>query len=263
MSEIIPQPLKEWQNGKKFIASDNKALLVVVPQEGFVPYPPDSIKGKILYFTGVESKMNVAGDLTVALRFADDIYTYSYNTGRDFDVAMESFRSDQIPMMIDEDLVSQARDLLTGKTFWTKTNLWYDENGNRINGRKYVAVKVLDVTPGDMIFPLRLKITDENNDISYLMMNLGSANNESRAFHNLFSLTDIRKHYPSIEPETWNLISRGEVKEGMTKDEVRLSLGNPSDLNSGHDYSQTLDIWLYENGRVLWFEDGRVVKIRQ
>ena len=263
MAQVESSPLKSWDQGKRFIVSDNKALLVILPQQGLLPYPPDSIKGKILEFSGIDSKINAAGDLTVSLLFNDGIYLYSYNTGKEFDAAMEDFKSDQIPMLIDEDMVIQARQLLTGQKLWSRSNLWYDADGNRIAGKKFVEVTIIDVSPGDLVFPLKLEIKTEDGETAYVFMNFGSADNESRSFHNLFSLTDIRKHYPNIEAETWKYISQGKVKEGMTKDEVRLSLGNPSDLNSGHDYSQTLDIWSYENGKVLWFEDGRLVKIRQ
>ncbi|MCH5235414.1 MAG: hypothetical protein J1E16_08960 [Muribaculaceae bacterium] len=263
MTQVQSSPLKYWEQGKNFFVSDNKALLVIVPQSGLLPFAPDSVKGKIFDFTGVESKINAAGKITVSLLFTDGIYNYAYDSGKEFDNAMENLMSDQIPMLIDEDMVIQAKQLLVGQNFWSRSNLWYDEKGNRIDGKKYVEVKVVDVQPGDMVFPLRLKLKTLDDETAYVLMNFGNSDTESRSFHNLFSLTDIKKHYPNIEPETWNYISEGKVKVGMTKDEVRLALGTPADLNSGHDYSQTLDIWSYENGRVLWFEDGRLVKIRQ
>lgn len=263
MDQIQAQPLKFWDEGKLFIISDDKALLVIVPKEGLLPYAPDSVKGKIIEYSGIESKINAAGDLTVALLFTDGTYVYAYDTGKEFDNAMEDVMSDQIPMLIDEDMVLQAKKLLMGQKLWSRTNLWYDSLGNRIDGKKYIEVSVEDVLPGNFIFPLMLKIKTLDNQTAYLFMNLGNRDNASRSFHNLFSLTDIRKHYPNIDPEIWDYISQGKVKEGMTKEEVKLAIGNPNDLNSGHDYSQTLDIWSYDNGRVLWFEDGRLVKIRQ
>lgn len=262
MAGIKATPLKEWQIGKHFVASDNKALLVVVPRDGLIPIAPDSIKGKILEFGGVESKINAAGDLTATLLFSDGIYVYTFDTGHNSNQAWEDFKSDQVPMLIDEEMVDRASDLLIGKKFWSRTNLWYDRDGNRMEGRKYVPLQIIEVTPGDMVFPLKLKVRADDGQEAFLFMNFGNAENESRSFHNLFSFTDIRKHYPSVDDETWNLICRGLVKEGMTKEECRLALGNPTDLNSGHDYSQTLDIWIYENGKALWFEDGRLVKIR-
>lgn len=263
MAQIIAYPLKEWETGKKFIVSDDKALLVIVPESGLVAIPPDSIKGKILEFVGVQSKINAAGQLTVSLDFTDGIYLYKYDTGKEFDYAMEQLYSDKIPMLIDEEMIGQARKILEGKKFWTRSPLWYDEKGNRVDGRRFVEVTVTEVEPGDMVFPLKLKIVTREGQTAYLFMNFGTEDNESRSFRNIFSLSDIRRHYPNIDDETWSLISQGKVKEGMTKEECRLSLGNPIDSNSGHDYSQTLDIWTFDNGRVLWFEDGRLVKIRQ
>lgn len=263
MAQIEAQPLKFWEEGKRFIVSDDKALLIIVPREGILPYAPDSVKGKELEFKGVESKINAAGKLNVVLLFTDGLYQYVYDTGKEFQDAMDNLKSDQVPMLIDEDMIIQARRLLTNQKFWSRTNLWYDEQDNRIDGEKYVEVTIVEVEPGNLVFPLKLQISSEDQGKAYLFMNFGSADNESRSFHNLFSMTDIRKHYPNISTESWKLISRGRVAEGMTKDEVRLSLGNPTDLSSGHDYSQTLDIWSYENGKTLWFEDGRLVKIRQ
>lgn len=263
MDQLESYPLKSWERGKQFIVSDDRAMLVIVPQRGLVATAPDSIKGKTLEFTGVESKINAAGAFTVTILFTDGIYIYAYDTGKEFQEAMEDVKSSQIPMLIDQQMVDEARQLLSGKKFWTRSNLWYDKDGDRIDGKKFVEITIVDVQPGNMIFPLQLQILSDSNQTAYMYMNYGSDDNESRAFHNLFSISDIRKHYPNIEPETWDYISEGKVKIGMTKDECRLALGNPAELNSGHDYSQTLDIWAYENGRVLWFEDGRLIKIRQ
>lgn len=263
MDQIQPFPLKEWDMGKQFVASDNKALFVIVPQGGILPVAPDSIKGKELSFSGVESKINAAGDLTLSILFTDNIYIYAYDTGKEFDDAMENITSDRIPMLIDLDMVENARALLLNQKFWTKSNLWYDNHDTRIDGKKYVEVEITNVEPGNMVFPLKVEFKDRNNRIAYMFMNLGNADNESRSFHNLFSMSDIKKNYPSIDAQTWDLICQSQVKEGMTKEECKLALGNPNDINSGHDYSQTLDIWRYDNGKVLWFEDGRLVKIRQ
>ena len=263
MEQVVSMPLKCWERGKRFIASDDKALLIIVPQQGISPVGPDSIKGQVLEFVGIESKINAAGNFTVTVLFADGRYLYAYDTAKEFQNAMEEVRSDHIPMLIDEEMVNQAKHLLTGNSFWTRSNLWYDEEGNRIDGKKFVEVEVTDVKPGNMIFPLLLEIKGPGDEKAFMFMNYGTDNNESRSFQNLFSLTDIRKNYPNIEPDVWQYICEGKVKIGMTKDECRLALGNPADVNSGHDYSQTLDIWAYENGRVLWFEDGKLIRLRQ
>lgn len=256
-------PLKEWDPGKSFMMADDKAIYVIVPTQGLVAVAPDSVKGNIIRFESISSRMNPAGLVTVSLLFTDGAYLYTYETGKEFDDAMENLLSNQIPMLIDLNMVESAKELLGGKQVWTRSPLWYDNKGNRIEGRKFEKVTIIDVLPGDMVFPLSLKIRTDNGDEAFMYMNYGNADNESRAFHNLFSLSDPKKHYPDIDPEIWKLISMGQVAIGMTKEECKLALGNPSEITSGHDYSQTIDIWTYDNGRVLWFEDGRLARIRQ
>lgn len=263
MSRVESTPLEEWDSGRRFLVSDDKALLVIVPQQGVLPVAPDSVKGKVFEFTGIESKINAAGLPTVVILFSDGLFIYAYDTGKEFQDAMQNVKSDQIPMLIDLEMVEEAKKILTGQHLWSRTNLWYDKDGNRINGKKFVEVTITDVNPGDMVFPLWVEFKTSDNDKSYVFMNFGSAENESRAFNNIFSLTDIKRHYPGIDQETWEFISAGRVKPGMTKEEVRLALGHPTNANSGHDYSQTLDVWTYDNGKVLWFQDGRLTKIRQ
>lgn len=263
MSQVECAPLQNWDIGRSFLVTDDKALFVIVPKEGLLPVAPDSVKGKIFEFVGVESKINAAGVPTVSILFSDGIFIYAYDTGKEFDDAMISVKSDQIPMLIDLEMVAEASALLVGKKLWSRTNLWYDKDGNRIEGKKFIEVTITDISPGDMIFPLWVKIKTEDNEMAFLYMNMGNTDTESRSFNSLFSLTDIKKHYPHIDEETWKYISSGRLKEGMTKEEVKLALGNPSNASSGHDYSQTLDIWNYDNGKALWFEDGRLVRFRQ
>lgn len=259
-SGIISLPLKDWHQGRIFLAADNRALLVFETLQSSIFADTTGIKGKTLEFQGVNSRVGADGLMSVILSFSDDDREYLYDTRKSFDDAMENFTTLDLPMLIDLEMVDQARELLKDKRLWTRSNLWYDENGQRIDGRKFCPVTVTDVMPGTMVFPVKLQLTDGDGRIFYMFMNFGIADTESRVFHNLFSLSDIRKQYPTVQPEMWDLISAGKICNGMTKLECRLALGNPVDVASGHDYSQTLDIWRYENGIILWFEDGKLVR---
>lgn len=256
-------PLIEWPQGKEFIVTDDRALLIF---DAYV-HPGDtamiSLKGKELKYAGVRSKMNVAGQLNLVIDFLDRDHIFTYDTGKEFDVAMQGVSSSDIPMLIDEEMVEEARKKLTGQHLWTKSSLWYDSDGNRIDGKRYVPVTITDVKTGNMVFPLMIEIKEENGEGAFMFMNFGNSPTESRSFHNLFSLSDIRKQYPAIEQDLWEYISNGKVKLGMTKEECRLALGNPTEVNSGHDYSQTLDLWNYDDGTVLWFEDGHLTRFRK
>lgn len=267
-SGISGEPLSSWKEGiKEFIAVDNKAALLfdsyTGPYFSFENHPDSSyFEGKKFVFQGIQSRIDAAGKLNAVIQFKDAERTFYYNTGKEYESALQDFKSDQIPMMIDLDLVDEAGDLLIGKELWTRSPLWYDSLGNRIEGKKYVDVKIMDVSPGNFVFPLKLKIKDSSGNEAYMFMNYGNSGNESRSFHNLFSLNNIKKHYPNVSQSNWDLICEGKVTYGMTKEECKLALGNPSDVNVGHDYSQTLDIWNYENGIILWFMDGVLTRFR-
>ncbi len=255
-------PLSEWEKGKTFIAADDKTILLF-EQDGLSPDPLSvGIGGKILSFEGIDKRLGADGETYAAIVFSNNGHPYVYNTGKTFDVALE-IRSDQIPMLIDEDMVREARELLMGKQLWIKSPLWYDNNGNRINGFKYVAITITDVEPASVAFPLKLRFTNNEGKYAWVYMNYGNSGTESRSFPALFSLTDIRNRYPTVQDDVWEMICRGRVKNGMTKLECKLSLGNPQEVSSGHDYSQTLDLWHYSDGTTLWFEDGLLTKFRQ
>ncbi len=260
---VASEPLSAWKKGKQFIAADNKTLLIFTQHS--LPIDPDSaaIKGSILYFEGIEPKMEPDGTSSATLIFKDNRSYYRYNTGKPFSKAGEMISSDQIPMMIDLDMVKEADKLLSGNKFCLRSPLWYDINGNRISGKKFIEVTIQEVRPGDISFPLKLRFYDNAGNEGWIFMNYGNLGTETRLFSNLFFLNDIRKKYPSITDETWEYICEGKVKLGMTKEECKLSLGNPNDVSRGHDYSQTLDLWQYPDGTVLWFEDGLLSRYRR
>ncbi len=85
----------------------------------------------------------------------------------------------------------------------------------------------------------------------------------SRNFASIFYFSDPKAKYPNITDENWTLIQHGKVGIGMTKEECKLSIGNPDELQSGHSRSQTMDIWQYNDGTFLMFEDGLLTRFRQ
>lgn len=49
----------------------------------------------------------------------------------------------------------------------------------------------------------------------------------------------------------------------MTRDEARLALGAPANIDRRPGYSFMREIWTYENGIFLIFEDGLLKSFRQ
>ena len=85
--------------------------------------------------------------------------------------------------------------------------------------------------------------------------------NDSSPSPKLYRLSAPTTSYPAISDENWALIQKGKIRLGMTKEECRLSLGNPTSTDSGHDYSSTIDIWKYEDGTFLRFQDGLLIDL--
>lgn len=261
ISSISPDTLKSWKSGKRFLISDNRASRVFETNPGGT-LKNDSIKGKIIKFNSFSTRITPGGTNQLIISFTDGINSYDYPTGKSKEEALKNITSLDIPMILDLDLVEQFNEKLMGKTFWTRSRLWYDKDGEKISGQKFVPVTISKVSPGDMLYYMHLFITDENGKEALLYMNPANKGMESRTFSNLFYISDPRLQHPGIQDNVWELICKGRVTAGMTKEECKLALGNPDDVSSGHDWNQTVDIWNYKNGIFLQFQDGLLTKFR-
>lgn len=262
LQNITGQRLKDWKPGKLFHVVDNKAMMVFDP-EGTVPDTlATPVTGMRLRFKGPTIRRAFDGSEIALVTLTDGSRDYILNTAMTPEKASEEFMSTGIPMLVDGDIVVMTADSLKGRRVWSRSDIYYDERGRKVGHDKFVAFTVLDVEPGDMVFPLKVKLRDDEGHLLYMKINYGISSKESRSFPRMFSLSDIRERYPAITDEVWHLICAGKVQLGMTKDECKLSLGNPSEVSSGHDYSQTVDIWHYPDGIYLLFEDGRLTRMR-
>lgn len=262
LSEIKSKPLKEWPKGKIFIVTDSR-LEYALEKEN--PYIETKLHpGDTLCFADIAKKRMPDGreQIIIRLQHIGSNEVYSYSTGLPAGEAEENFISSRMPMLIDIELVEDTDHLLCGKELYTLTGLWYDDEGHRIQGLKYKPVKIERVIPGNNNFPLLVKFSTETGEKAGMYMNIGNDKYDSRSFSTLFSLSDVRKKHPSVSEQKWQLICNSQVTAGMTKEECRLAIGAPSDVTSGHDYSQTLDIWQYPDGKYLRFVDGILTDFR-
>lgn len=258
MLDLQAPQLGDWEKGKRFLITDSKAAFVFEPLS---VTSPTLKQGDIIRYEGFKLRTAPGGEARLQLIFSNNGINYEYSTGRDAKSA-ENLTSLDIPLTVDLELVAKAREKLNGRQVWTRSALWYDEEGEKITGRQFVPVTVKDVMVGDSLFPLHILISDEMGNPAYLYMNLNNTGLESRSFRNIFFLSDPRQKHPGIRDDVWELICLRKVKEGMTKEECKLALGNPTDVNSGHDWNQTIDLWRYENGAFLQFQDGLLVSFR-
>ncbi|MCM1370123.1 MAG: hypothetical protein NC204_07100 [Candidatus Amulumruptor caecigallinarius] len=259
--------IADWKPGREFVVVDNRIRLILAPpvDVASVSVNNDMVEKKLLY-DGVDLKMTPGGDSVAVVKFVIDGNIYEFNTGKNIESALREMTSLDVPMIVDCDVVEQCRKLLVGRHLFTATSLWYDKGGETVKGRKYWPVTIIDVVPGNMVFPISVIFDSGNGSVHSMYMNLHkkrAAGVESRTFGALFSIADPRIKYAHISDEVWQLIQSGDVRNGMTKEECKLSLGNPTDVEAGHDWNSTIDIWRYKDGAFLRFEDGLLVNFRR
>lgn len=242
-----------WRKGKCFYVCDDNASLIFAPN---ALYDADTLhlKGSVLRYAGREFGSVLDNRQTVNVVFTDGRNDYTYPTGKTSDEIKSGYT---IPFLIDMDEVNYVNDKLRGSKCYIKTSIWYDEDGQMITGRKYVEVHIDSVKPGNKVFPIKVIFTDvAASRTAMVWMTTGGTVMKNRSFDALFSFTDIRKLYPSIEDDVWQCIVAGKVKAGMTKEEVRLSLGAPASVSQRPTHEGIKEVWLYPNGKYLYFDDG-------
>lgn len=265
ISEIKADSLAAWNPGKRFMITDDRASMVYeVYDRNRVRVHNDSLAGTIVEYLGRDRQSNPDGSNVGVISFIDrkSGKTLKYVSRRSFD-RLGTLTWSDIPMILDLDILDNMRRLLKGRRVWSKTGLWYSETGEPVKGAKFIPVTITDIMPGNGVFPFTVTIDDGTRQ-AYLPMNSGTGNSgyETRSFPSLFSLDDPKKQYPQILPEIWTLICNGKVTQGMTKQECKLSLGNPRDVESGHDWNNLLDFWKYSDGTYLVFQDGILIRYK-
>lgn len=249
-------PLQGWKPGMRFVVLDDRAALMFDPQT----LPPDPLSMHLandtLQYISSEKRVNAALDTLTVLIFRDK--------EREFRLPLKnsSITSMNLPMMVDADVIDRFNNMLAGKTLWVKNPLWLNSDSLTVKGLKYSPVKISKVRAGVNVYPARICFSTDSLS-GWLPVSLPESGPAARNFSQQFSLTDPRGNYPGISNETWHLIQRQQLAEGMTKTEARLALGNPKDVSQGHNSALLYELWQYPDGSYLMFEDGLLLRFKQ
>jgi hypothetical protein len=167
---------------------------------------------------------------------------------------------------------------MRGQKYYITTPLWYDHSLHSINGLRHIAVNIESVTPGNHVYPLAVnfkldKMSVNQEEITALglsadsvytvFMTIGAERSSTRNFDAVFSFTNPRKKYPNVDENTWSLIEQSKVIIGMNRDECRLALGAPRQIDNIPTSSVILERWSYDDGVFLIFEDGILTRFRR
>lgn len=243
-----------WESGRKFLVVGERAAFVF-------DNPPENPVGKTLSYRDHKQVLTPAGTYRVQLCFIDSAGAeYRYLTTRE---NIGNVVSSELPMLIDLTQIGRLADKLRDRHLWIKTEKWLDEEGRTLTGCKYEPVTVTGVRGGSENLPFLITFVDSSGRTASVRMSQSEGALASRPFHTLFALEDPRASYPTISDDVWENIRHARVAEGMNKQECRLALGNPDNIESGRDYSKTIESWTYANGIFLRFEDGLLVYFRK
>lgn len=252
---VAPAPYAEWHAGKRFYVSDNNIRLILNPSA-------DSLRGRTLEYRGVETLRQIDNSEDVLLVFSDGGKEYRYNTGKTMPEVAGTQPEYLVPFMIDSDFVERVDKMLRGKTFFIKTSDWKRRDGTPEKGVRYVPAEIESVSPGDAVYPFYVAFTC-NGGLSGIFMSSQTSPVKNMTFDKLFSFDDIRKDYKTVSDENWDLITKGRVAQGMTKEECALSLGAPRSIVRTPTHGGLYERWVYANGVYLIFESGLLTDYRQ
>ncbi len=257
LAKVTPSPFKEWTAGKRFHVTDDKVSLIFGP----TLKPGTKLAGKTITYDSATTSADFTGREVTDLTFVTpDGQRPVYRINRD--ISTDSASPD-VPFTIQKSIIEDARNLLQGKRLYIMTSQWRDSLDRITGGRKFVPVTITDIGYGTANYPIRVTFTDDGSGKeAMLFLSTGDDTKSSRRFAAQFSLDNPRKRYPAITDETWALIIDGKLRQGMTRDECRLSLGAPNDVDRAAGYNAMHEVWSYENGIYLIFEDGLLKTFR-
>ncbi len=247
LNTVEGQPPSLWSPGKVFTLTSGKFNLAYLPASVSDSLAP----GDSIFFAEMKGARTLAGaEMTDITFLTSRGQTLTHRVETPLKTLQEK-SSLLLPFLVEASVVDTVKALLKGRDLWTTTVRRYDLDGNPVKGRKFQKITVADVVAGRGEFPIEVVF---GNEMLHLSVEPGARN--TRRFPLLFALSDPRKNYRHISDANWDLITQGQVKDGMTMEECRLALGNPKEVERTATYGALIERWTYENGIYLLFSDG-------
>lgn len=263
LADVKPQPLKDWVVGKRLLVANPKIALIF---QSTGVHQAFNASDTLIYLglRETQSPIGSATDILFGHNSWPDTLIYRVNEKPQSVLEREEL---EVPFTIDLLTIDEVRSRLAGNTYYVLTPRWYTGSDITTTRQKYVPVNIVAVEPGNEEFPVKVNFVpsthNERKEVYSLYMTLGSNKHATRNFDTLFSLSNPRDRYPSITAENWENIINNRIAAGMTREEARLALGSPRDVDRGHDYSSVYERWSYDGGVYLIFRDGLLESFRR
>lgn len=264
LSDIESLPFSQWHPGKEFLVVNPRISIIFTPS---ADNPEFSSGDKIVFQEAREVTSPTGKAVEILFNKKNSIQPLIYKINASLDELNERTFV-EIPFTIDPEPIAEVKQRLSGKTFYILTPRWFDTNGQLTTKIKYIPVTIINVEAGDTDFPVRLIFHPQYtgfqpDDIYYMPISIGTSQHNTRNFETLFSEENPRLKHQSTTNEMWTAIIENRLLPGMTREEARLALGSPNDVDRRHDYSSVYEQWTYDGGTYLIFRDGILESFRR
>ena len=101
-------------------------------------------------------------------------------------------------------------------------------------------------------------VIQNNSGVNAAIMYSNEWNNLDK---NYFELSEYNSYSKKFGQTNMNLILKGKIKLGMTKEMCRLALGAPYGTNTTSTQNKTRDQWVY-NSKYLYFDNNILTAIQ-
>ncbi len=210
---------------------------------GFKNIDGEPVKLNYSEFVGRVAKVISAG------RFSDVEFEMEDNGDR---VSVSAHRNgiDGIALISD---IDDARKMWSGKTLWYKKNVistYNEDTGDfgKIMVRKFSSIKVIGIFAGFYNGrPVRFILKTDSGKEGFVDVNMSGTNvsptirNEDR-FQDFFFTINQKEIYNWSE-KVWSAIERENISNGMTKEQVLMSWGDPDEKSKSIYGNVSIDLW--------------------
>ncbi len=254
-----------WAVGDTFIYLTPKLNVVLRPA---IPVFNDTTDyyNQIFTFEGIKTVTDWHNNSLINLEFSNNGKSFAYSTNKSLEQFADSTYNPLIGGLYRLQELIDAKEILIGEKLYILTDLYKSLDGKLSStNKKFVEVEIKELKTDSIEHPVEVVFTDENGDlysISTRFSNTLQAESKSN-FSYIFSRINPREKYKDIKSDVWEVIKNGQLKEGMTKNDVVLSIGRPNNIDKNATYTGWRELWQYDNGTVITFHDGRVIAFRK
>ncbi len=256
-----------WNQGMEFLYLSENVNASLMPESPLAVADTANYANTRWTFQGIVSEENWMGQQTMHLRFRNpNGYIYRFATGKLMSQLNDTTYHPALPGMLAIEPVRQCNERLQGSTFYLLLNDDRILVPDSVRLEKFVPVVIDSVTVGTEMAPLRVWFRHPQDNGTYhssLLTSLPDSreNATSTPIQRFFASTDPYLNYPDIKPETWTLIRRNQVQQGMSLEECRLALGRPQRYERYPSKVGYVERWHYSDRKVLEFVDGRLLRV--